>query len=68
MQNHRILSLGSILVMLLIPVIGWFLVAQPQLAAAGDGGRSSASAIAEQIAASTAVVAQLKTDSAQLPG
>ena len=31
MQQHRILSLLSILVMIIIPVIGWFLVAQPQL-------------------------------------
>jgi Tfp pilus assembly protein PilO len=66
MQNHRILSLGSILAMLIIPVIGWFLVAQPQLAAAGEADAQRA-AIAEQITATTAVVAQLKTDSEQLP-
>jgi Tfp pilus assembly protein PilO len=66
MQTHRILSLGSILAMLLIPVIGWFLVAQPQFAAAtaADHQRNE---IDGQIAASAAIVAQLKADSLKLP-
>jgi len=66
MQTHRILSLGSILAMLLIPVIGWFLIAQPQFAAAtaADQQRNE---IDSQIAASAAAVAQLKADSADLP-
>ena len=66
MQQHRIISLASILVMLIIPVIGWFLVAQPQLAAAAaaDQQRSDVEA---QVQASTAMVAQLKADSAKLP-
>jgi Tfp pilus assembly protein PilO len=66
MQTHRILSLGSILAMLLIPVIGWFLVAQPQLAAAAAADKQRTE-IDSQIAASAAVVAQLKADSANLP-
>ncbi len=66
MQTHRILSLGSILAMLLIPVIGWFLVAQPQLAAAAAADKQRTE-IDGQIAASAAVVEQLKADSANLP-
>jgi Tfp pilus assembly protein PilO len=66
MQQHRIISLASILVMLLIPVVGWFLVAQPQLeaAAAADQQRSATEA---EIAAHQLVVAQLKIDSKNLP-
>ncbi len=66
MQQHRIISLASILVMLLIPVIGWFLVAQPQLAAAATADQQRV-AMEAQIAASSAVVAQLKKDSENLP-
>jgi Tfp pilus assembly protein PilO len=66
MQTHRILSLGSILAMLLIPVMGWFLVAQPQLAAASAADQQRAD-IDAQIAESAAVVAKLKADSANLP-
>lgn len=66
MQQHRIISLASILVMLLIPVIGWFLVAQPQLAAASTADQQRV-AMEAQIAASSAIVAQLKEDSANLP-
>lgn len=66
MQQHRIISLASILVMLLIPVIGWFLVAQPQLAAASTADQQRV-AMEAQIAASSAIVAQLKEDSAHLP-
>lgn len=66
MQQHRIISLASILAMLLIPVIGWFLVAQPQLAAAAAADQQRVDTEA-QIMASTAVVAQLKADSEKLP-
>ena len=66
MQQHRIISLLSILVMLFIPVIGWFLIAQPQLAAAASADQQRAEAAA-QVAASEAIVAQLKADSAKLP-
>ena len=66
MQQHRIISLASILVMLLIPVMGWFLVAQPQFdaAAAADSQRAALDA---QNGASAALVAQLKSDSERLP-
>jgi hypothetical protein len=66
MQQHRIISLASILVMLLIPVIGWFLVAQPQLAAASTADQQRVGMEA-QIAATSAIVAKLKEDSANLP-
>jgi len=66
MQQHRIISLASILAMLLIPLIGWFLVAQPQLAAASEADQQR-SDMEAQIAASAATVARLKEDSAKLP-
>lgn len=66
MQKHRIVSLASILAMLLIPVLGWVLVAQPQLAAASIADQQRADTEV-QIAESAAIVAQLKADSAKLP-
>lgn len=66
MQQHRIAVLASVLVMLIIPALGWFLVAQPQLAAAATADQSRAEAAA-QVAASQSVVDQLKRDSAKLP-
>jgi Tfp pilus assembly protein PilO len=66
MQQHRIISLASILAMLLIPVLAWFLVAQPQLAAAADADQQRQD-MESQIAAAAATVAQLKADSAKLP-
>jgi Tfp pilus assembly protein PilO len=66
MQQHRIISLLSILVMVLIPVIGWFLVAQPQLAAAAAADQQRAD-LEAQVQVSSAVVTQLKADSAKLP-
>jgi Tfp pilus assembly protein PilO len=66
MQQHRIISLLSILVMLIIPVIGWFLIAGPQVTAAGLADSQRAE-IETQNVASAAAVAQLKADSANLP-
>jgi Tfp pilus assembly protein PilO len=66
MQQHRIISLLSILVMLIIPVIGWFLVAQPQLAAAASADQQRVEAAA-QVAMTQAVVEQLKVDAENLP-
>lgn len=66
MQKHRILSLASILAMLVIPLLGFLLVAQPQLDAASLADQQRADMEA-QIAASAAVVAQLKADSDNLP-
>jgi Tfp pilus assembly protein PilO len=47
-------------------VIGWFLVAQPQISAAGAADQQRVEAAAA-VAASQAVVAQLKADSANMP-
>jgi Tfp pilus assembly protein PilO len=66
MQQHRIISLLSVLIMVIIPVVGWFLIAQPQLAAASLADEQRAD-MESQIAESTATVAQLKADSAKLP-
>jgi Tfp pilus assembly protein PilO len=66
MQQHRIISLASILAMLLIPALGWFLVAQPQLAAAAAADQQRADT-EKQVLASTEAVAQLKEDSRRLP-
>jgi hypothetical protein len=66
MQQHRILSLLSILVMLIIPVIGWFLIAQPQLAAATTADQQRRD-VAAQVEASQKVVDQLKADSVKMP-
>jgi Tfp pilus assembly protein PilO len=66
MQQHRILSLLSILVMVIIPLAGWFLVAQPQLDAAAQADQQRTETEG-QTQASAAVVAQLKADSAKLP-
>lgn len=66
MQQHRIISLASILAMLLIPVVGWFLVAQPQFAAAAAADQQTADTQA-QIETSAAIVEKLKADSANLP-
>jgi Tfp pilus assembly protein PilO len=66
MQQHRIISLASILAMLLIPALGWFLVAQPQLAAAAAADQQRADT-ETQVLASAQVVAQLKEDSKKLP-
>ncbi len=66
MQKHRIISLASILAMVLIPVIGWFLIAQPQFAAAAlaDTARAEADS---QAAATMAAVAELKAQAEDLP-
>lgn len=66
MQQHRIISLASILAMLVIPLLGWLLVAQPQLAAAADADQQRQD-VENQIAVSAATVAKLKSDSAKLP-
>lgn len=66
MQQHRIISLLSILVMVIIPVIGWFLFAQPQLAAASSADQARLAAEA-QVAASQAQVDKLEAASATLP-
>jgi Tfp pilus assembly protein PilO len=66
MQQHRLIVMLSVLVMLVIPVIGWFLVAQPQLAIATQAETERLEAVS-QVAASQLVVNQLQKDSANLP-
>ena len=66
MQQHRILSLLSILVMVVIPVLGWFLVAQPQFEAAAQADQQRAET-EQQVQLSSAIVQKLKEDSAKLP-
>ncbi|HWH26359.1 MAG TPA: hypothetical protein VNT53_06920 [Pseudolysinimonas sp.] len=62
LQKHRIISIASIAVMLLIPLIGWFLVAQPQFASASAANEQRAST--DEVAnSSRAAVAKLKADS-----
>jgi Tfp pilus assembly protein PilO len=52
--------------MLIIPVIGWFLVAQPQLAAASSADQQRADMQAQN-AATALIVQNLKADSVNLP-
>jgi len=66
MQTHRILSGGTIFLMILLVVAGWFLVAQPQLAAASAANEQLASAQA-QIAGTQAAINQLKSQQKGLP-
>lgn len=66
MQTHRIISLASILAMILIPVIGWFFVAQPQFAAAALADTQRAD-IDAQATTLQATVDKLQADSEKLP-
>lgn len=66
MQTHRILSGGTILLMIVLVVAGWFLVAQPQLAAASTANGQLTSAQA-QIASTQQTISQLKSQQKGLP-
>ena len=66
MQSHRILSGLTILLMGVLIVAGWFLVAQPQLAAA-DTANSQYNDVQSQIAVAQAQIVSLKSDQAKLP-
>jgi len=66
MQTHRLLSGGTILLMIVLVVAGWFLVAQPQLAAASTANTQLATAQA-QIASTQQVITQLKSQQKGLP-
>jgi hypothetical protein len=66
MQTHRILSGGTILLMIVLVVAGWFLVAQPQLAAASTANSQLTSAQA-QIASTQQTINQLKSQQKGLP-
>jgi len=66
MQTHRLLSGVTILLMVVLVVAGWFLVAQPQLAAASTANGQLASAQA-QIASTQQTIDQLKSQQKGLP-
>ena len=66
MQTHRLLSGGTIFLMIVLVVAGWFLVAQPQLAAASTANGQLTSAQA-QIASTQQVINQLKSQQKGLP-
>jgi hypothetical protein len=65
-QNNRIWMIGTVTVMLVIVVAGWFLGAQPFIAAAAVADQQTAD-VAAQNAAQTAQIAQLTTQMKQLP-
>ncbi len=66
MQAHRLLSGGTIFLMILLVVAGWFLVAQPQLAAASTANGQLATAQAK-IASTQDAITQLKSQQKGLP-
>jgi hypothetical protein len=66
MQTHRLLSGVTILLMVVLVAAGWFLVAQPQLAAAATANGQLGSTQA-QIASTQAAINQLKAQQKDLP-
>lgn len=65
-QNNRIWMIGTITVMLVIVVAGWFLGAQPFIAAAATADTQTADVTAQNVA-QAAEIAQLTTEMKQLP-
>jgi Tfp pilus assembly protein PilO len=65
MQSHRIISGLTVLVMIVLVAAGWFLVAQPQLAAASTANDQAAQA-QTQIASTQATLASLKSEQKNL--
>jgi hypothetical protein len=65
-QNNRIWMIGTVTVMLVIVVAGWFLGAQPLIATAASADQQAASVTAQNVA-QTAEIAQLTTEMKQLP-
>jgi len=66
MQTHRIISGLTVFLMVLLVAVGYFVVAQPQLAAASAASDQLAG-VTSQIAASQATITQLKGEQAKLP-
>jgi len=66
MQTHRILSGLTIFLMIASAAVGYFLVAQPQLAAANTANAQLVDA-QSQISSTQAVLASLKNEQKQLP-
>ncbi len=66
MQSHRILSGLTIFVMVVLVAAGWFLVAQPQLAAASTAN-TNLSGVQAQIQSTQATIAQLQGEQKKVP-
>ncbi len=66
MQSHRIMSGLTVFLMVILVAVGYFFVAQPQLAAAADANVQLGS-VQAQIVASQSTVATLKKQQQQLP-
>jgi Tfp pilus assembly protein PilO len=66
MQTHRILSALTVFLMVALVAAGWFLVAQPQLAAASTANTTLAG-VQSQSAATQATIKQLISQQKELP-
>lgn len=66
MQTHRILSALTVFLMAVLVAAGWFLVAQPQLAAAATANQSLAG-VKSQSAATQATITHLIAEQKNLP-
>jgi hypothetical protein len=66
MQSHRIISGLLVLAMVVVVAAGWFLFAQPQVAAA-QAGAGQVDAAQALVASSQAKIASLRADSGKLP-
>ena len=66
MQSHRIISGATIFLMIVLVAAGWFLVAQPQLAAAATANTSLGD-LQSQITANQATITELKGEQKNLP-
>lgn len=66
MQTHRILSALTVFLMVVLVAAGWFLVAQPQLAAAATANDSLAG-VQSQTAATQATITRLISEQKKLP-
>jgi hypothetical protein len=66
MQTHRILSALTVFLMVVLVAAGWFLVAQPQLAAAATANQSLAG-VQSQSAATQATITRLIGEQKKLP-
>lgn len=66
MQSHRLISGATILLMIVLVVAGWFLVAQPQLAAAATAN-SALTGVQTEIARTQTTIAQLRSQQKDLP-
>lgn len=66
MQSHRLISGATILLMVVLVVAGWFLVAQPQLAAAATAN-TALTGVQTEIASTQASIKQLQNQQKDLP-